>query len=232
MTGIELTPGSWILITALGTVLGLDAISWPQAMISRPIVAGTLGGVVFGDPAAGFLAGAWLELLAARHPPFGAARYPETGPSALIAGAAYALSDSGSVPALAAAVLVGWTIGWVGMHGIARLRSFNAGLIGDVDAVGGSPDEIARRHRLGIRLDAVRAAVISGALFVPAALVVRWLERRPAGDTAVSLSAHLALLGLAALGGVSARVLGGRRRRWPVFLAGGLVGLLLVWWTP
>ena len=42
-------------------------------MISRPIVAGTIGGLLFGDAAAGFAAGAFLEVLSFRHPPYGAA---------------------------------------------------------------------------------------------------------------------------------------------------------------
>lgn len=227
MTGLELTPGTWILVTALGTLLGLDAISWPQAMISRPIVAATLGGSLFGAPASGFLAGAWLELVAGRHPPMGAARYPETGPSALIAGAAFALSDTHSLLPLVAAVLTGWTIGWVGMHAIALLRVWNARLIGDPEVTRGEAAEIARRHRLGIRLDGARAALLTGTLFVPAVIAVRWLETWGADPVPATAPVALAVLGLAALGGVAARVLGGRRQAWPAFVAGGLVGLLL-----
>jgi len=231
MTGLELTPGSWILVTALGALLGLDAIAWPQTMISRPIVAGMLGGALFGAPGSGFLAGAWLELVAARHPPFGGARYPETGPAALIAGAAFALSDTRSILPLMAAVLAGWTIGWVGMHAIASLRAYNARLIGDPEVVRGDAAEIARRHRLAIRLDGLRAAALTGTLFVPAVLAVRWLETWGGDPGPASLSVGLAAVGLAALGGVAARVLGGRRQAWPAFVAGGLAGLLLAWWS-
>ncbi len=229
MTGVDLSFGSWLLVTALGTVLGLDAIGWPQAMVSRPIVAGTLGGVLFGAPGSGLLAGAWLELMAARHPPYGAARYPETGPAALIAGAAYALSDTGAMLPLVASVLVGWTIGWVGMHAIAALRAYNTRLIGDPRELAGSGQEVVRRHRLALRLDAMRAALLTGSLFVPAVLAVRWLESWPADTAGVTLSARLAALALAALGGVAARVLGGRRHAWPAFVAGGLAGLFLLW---
>jgi len=232
MTGFELSTGSWILVTALGALLGLDAISWPQAMISRPIVAATVGGALFGAPGGGFLAGAWLELVVGRHPPFGAARYPETGPASLIAGAAFALSDTRSLLPLVAAVLAGWTIGWVGMHAIATLRAFNARLIGDPGATRGDGSEIARRHRLGIRLDALRAGILTGALFVPAVLAVRWLETWGTDPGPRAVSAALAVFGLAALGGVAARVLAGKGRAWPALVAGGLVGLLLAWWSP
>ncbi|MDH3733141.1 MAG: PTS sugar transporter subunit IIC [Gemmatimonadota bacterium] len=229
MTGLEITPGAWLMVVGLGTLLGLDAISWPQTMASRPMVAGTIGGMLFGDPAAGFLAGAWLEVVSSRHPPFGAARYPETGPSALIAGAAFALSETGSTLALLGVVLAGWTIGWVGSYSIALLRIYNGQLMGDPAAFGGDPAEVARRHRRAIRIDGARAALVTGALFVPVVLSVRWLETWPAGDRGAVLSPLLAVIAVAALAGVGARLLGGRREGWPPFVLGGAAGLLLLW---
>ena len=232
MTGIDLAPGAWMIVVGIGTLLGLDGISWPQTMASRPIAAGTLGGLLFGDPASGFLAGAWLEIVSARHPPFGAARYPETGPAALIGGAAYALSDTGSMLALLCSVLAGWTIGWVGSHSIAVLRRYNDGALGDPAAFAGDPAELARRHRRSLRIDGARAAAVTGALFLPVVYAVRFAETWPAGPTGAGLAPLLAVLGLAGLGGVGARLLGGRRQGWPPFAVGGAVGLLLVWVIP
>ena len=229
MTGLEVTPGAWLIVVGLGTLLGLDAIAWPQTMASRPVVAGTIGGTLFGDPASGFLAGAWLEIVFARHPPYGAARYPETGPSGLVAGAAFALSDTGSALALLTAVVAGWTLGWIGTHSIAVLRRYSGELVGDPVAFHGDPGELARRHLRAIRLDAARAAALTGAMFLPVALSVRWLETWPAGELGTSATPFLAVLGLAALSGVGARVLGGRREGWPPFALGGLAGLLLLW---
>ncbi len=229
MTGLEMTPGTWLIVTGIGTLLGLDAISWPQTMASRPIVAGTLGGMLFGNPVAGFVAGAWLELAASHHPPFGAARYPETGPASLIAGAAYALSDSGSILALLGATIAGWTIGWIGMHSIALLRMYNGRAVGDPTAFGGDPAELARRHRRCMRLDGARAALITGALFVPVTVSVRWLESWVPGASEGRLTGLLAVMALASLGGVGARVLGGRREGWPPYAIGALAGLLIVW---
>ena len=53
-------PGTLILLTGLGAVVGLDFVSFPQAMLSRPIVAATLAGAICGNAAAGLLAGALL----------------------------------------------------------------------------------------------------------------------------------------------------------------------------
>jgi hypothetical protein len=232
MTGVELAPGAWWIVVGIGTLLGLDAISWPQSMASRPIVAGTLGGMLFGDPGGGFLVGAWLEIMASRHPPYGAARYPETGPAALIAGAAFALSESGSIIALMFCVLAGWTIGWVGSHSIALLRRYNDRALGDPASFAGDPTELARRHRRSIRLDGARAALVTGALFLPVVLAVRVAETWGPGGLGAGLTPVLAVLGLAGLGGVGARLLGGRREGWPTFVIGGAVGLLLIWVFP
>jgi len=229
VTGLEIGPGTWLVVTLFGVALGLDGTSLVQSMASRPIAAATLGGLLFGDPAAGFLAGAWLELVAARHPPFGAARYPETGPASLIAGAAFAASDSGSVIALAAAILAGWTIGWIGTHSIRWLRRVNERSVGDPAAWAGDPSQLARRHRRAMRLDAVRAAVITGSLFVPTVIGVRWLESWPAGPAGGSWASLAAVVALAGLGGSGARVLGGRREGWPPFVAGAAAGLVLLW---
>jgi len=230
MTGLELTPGSWMIVVALGTFLGLDAISWPQTMASRPIVAGTLGGLLFGDPTSGFIAGAWLEVLDSRHHPFGAARYPETGPAGLVAGAAYALSHSHSLLALVAATLAGWAIGWIGTHSIAWVRWNNDRLVGDPTSLDGSLSELVRRHRQALRLDGLRAAAITGLLFLPVVSGIRWLEAAPPGPL-VAWTPLLAAGALSGLAGVGARVLCGRRDRWPVFVLGGVTGLALVWFA-
>ena len=73
-----------VSLTVLGAVLGLDAVSFPQAMLSRPIVASTLGGAVVGDPLSGLLAGAALEFVALETLPVGASRYPEWGSASVV----------------------------------------------------------------------------------------------------------------------------------------------------
>ena len=229
MMGVEITLGEWLLMCVLGALVGLDSVSWPQAMWSRPIVAATVGGFVFGNPGAGFLAGLWLELVMSRHPPFGAARYPETGPAALTAGAAIALADASSWSALLGSVLVGWSIGWIGMHSLVATRRINARLVADPAQFGGQPAEVARRHLACVRLDATRAAVIVGTLLVPSVLAVRALGAFREAPVASSVSGLLTAIGLAGLTGIGARALGTRRRGWPALVLGATAGVLLAW---
>lgn len=229
MTALDLSVGTWLVACALGVFVALDAISWPQAMWSRPIVAATMGGLLCGAPTSGFVVGAWLEIVLSRHPPFGAARYPETGPASLIAGAALAAAGPLSISGLVAAVLVGWTVGWLGSHTIDALRVGNARLVADRESIGGDLRELARRHRLAMRVDGFRGAAIVGCLLVPAALFVRFGSAAEPGGLGASAGPLLAAMGLAGVAGSGARALGTRRGRWPFFAAGGVVGVFLLW---
>ncbi len=227
--GVEITPWQLLIACGLGAVVGLDSASWPQAMWSRPIVAATTGGFLFGNPGAGFLVGLWLELIMSRHPPFGAARYPETGPAALTAGAALALADPSSWSALLASVLVGWMIGWIGMYSLVATRRVNARLVADPSKFGGRPSAVARAHLVCVGVDALRAAAIVGALLVPSVLVVRVLGAFRETALIPGAGVLLAAVGLAALTGIGARSLAASRRGWPALFVGATVGLLLAW---
>lgn len=96
-------------IILLGAICGLDVVSFPQAMISRPIVAATAGGALVGNPAGGLLVGAVLELIALETLPFGASRYPEWGSASVVGGSIMGLnfvSSGGSLPASVLAALL------------------------------------------------------------------------------------------------------------------------------
>ena len=61
-------------VALLGAVLGLDVVCFPQAMVSRPLVAATAAGAFVGYPLQGLLIGVLLELIALETLPFGASR--------------------------------------------------------------------------------------------------------------------------------------------------------------
>lgn len=115
-------------IALLGALLGLDVVSFPQAMISRPIVAATLAGALVGDAAAGLLVGAALELFALETLPVGASRYPEWGSASVVAGALFAQQPNGTAGALCASVLAGLATAWVGGESMVVLRRLNGQL--------------------------------------------------------------------------------------------------------
>jgi len=113
-------------IALLGGLLGLDVVSFPQAMISRPLVAATLAGALVGHSLSGLLIGAALELVALDTLPFGASRYPEWGSAAVVGGAIFATHPTHPPGALEMALVAALTTAWVGGWTMVKLRERNA----------------------------------------------------------------------------------------------------------
>src|SRR5439155_15529016 len=115
-----------LAVTLLGAVLGLDTVSFPQAMLSRPLVAATLGGTLLGSPLSGLLIGATLELIALETLPFGASRYPEWGSASVVGGALFASSPSHPAGAMTLSTLAALATTWIGGWTMVKLRELNA----------------------------------------------------------------------------------------------------------
>jgi len=113
-------------IALLGGVLGLDVVSFPQAMISRPLVAATFTGILIGQPASGLLIGATLELIALETLPFGASRYPEWGSASVVGGAIFSSHPSHPAGAMTLAMVAALATTWVGGWTMVKLRQRNA----------------------------------------------------------------------------------------------------------
>jgi len=113
-------------IAILGGILGLDVVSFPQAMISRPLVAATLAGALVGDAMSGLLVGATLELIALETLPFGAAKYPEWGSAATVGGALFAGHATHPAGAMTMSIIAAIATGWIGAWTMYQLRKLNA----------------------------------------------------------------------------------------------------------
>lgn len=191
-----------LVLGTLGAILGLDVVSFPQAQISRPIVAATLGGAVMGNAGVGMLCGVLLELFAHETLPFGASRYPEWGSSSPIAGAAAAAGAAvGSVPmSLLFAVPFGLLVASVGGWSMVQLRQLNARLARRrLDALArGSARTVAGLQVAGATADLARSGIIAIVAALCALPTVRWIAVQPA-----PLSGYAVPL-LAALGGAVA----------------------------
>ncbi|MGH7538129.1 MAG: PTS sugar transporter subunit IIC, partial [Gemmatimonadales bacterium] len=77
-----------VLLLAWGTLVGVDLVSVPQMMVARPLVAGTVTGLLLGDLGTGLRLAVVFELLQFDILPVGAVRYPEYGPATVAAVAA------------------------------------------------------------------------------------------------------------------------------------------------
>ena len=185
-------------IAILGALLGLDVVSFPQAMISRPIVAATLAGAFIGEPERGLLIGVVLELIALDTLPFGASRYPEWGSAGVVGGALYAAQPPGMYGALPAAMLAALLTASISGWSMVVLRRSIAGkLARSRDSIGdGSRDALMSLHLTGMSLDLLRGATVTlvGMLvFTPLvrAIVVIWATSPPTSRAVVVVAAAI-----------------------------------------
>jgi len=124
----ELALGQLAPLAVLGALLGLDVVAFPQAMLSRPIVAATLTGGFLGVPERGLLVGVALEFFALESMPFGATRYPEWGSASVVGAALFAPVAEGTAGAMLLAVLVALGTAGLGGSSVHLLRRVNAAL--------------------------------------------------------------------------------------------------------
>jgi PTS system mannose-specific IIC component len=122
--GIELV--FLVPLAVLGAVLGLDVVSFPQVMISRPIVAATAAGALIGQPVRGLTMGVALEFFALESLPFGASRYPEWGSAAVVGGALFAMTPDGTAAAMTVSAFAALVTASLGETSMIMLRRINA----------------------------------------------------------------------------------------------------------
>lgn len=224
MTALSLTFSRWLLLCGVGAVAGADGSVGPHAMLARPLVAAVAGGAVIGDPAAGVLAGAVLELMTLPYPPMGATRTPDTGVAGVVGGAAFAAAGGG-VASLAGAVLAGWGAGWAGEWSLRWLRRLNGRVVGPREELAGDPDLLQSRHRWATRLDVLRAGLVTAALLVPAAFVASAAGRAPDPVGWACLAGAVVAAGIGASAGSAARVLSTGRSRPALLLFAVVAGV-------
>jgi mannose/fructose/N-acetylgalactosamine-specific phosphotransferase system component IIC len=155
-------------IALLGAVLGMDVVTFPQAMISRPIVAATVAGAFIGNASAGLMMGAVLELLALEMLPFGASRYPEWGSASVVGGSLYASQTANMAGALAAALFAALVTALISGKSMVWLRRLNASLAArEHDALArGSGRAVTGLQLFGLSADLVRGFCVTLAAMI------------------------------------------------------------------
>jgi PTS system mannose-specific IIC component len=207
-----------------GTLVGLDLVSVPQAMISRPLVAGTVAGWLVGDVESGLRIGVVFELFALDVLPVGAVRYPDYGPAtvaavALGAGAPWELSLGLSMAlGLVLAVLGGWSL--------QTVRRWNAKAIQRrAAALAAGESSAIRRLQYGALLrDAARGFLLTLLGIVLASAIKEWVSLDRQTAVALTLVAIGSALAAAVNGAVRSS---GRSARLKWLLAGAGAGVLL-----
>jgi len=219
---------NWWQAGVLGGLVGIDATSVAQTMVSRPFIAATLAGLLAGRPEEGAILGAFLELFALVILPVGAARYPESGTAAVAATGAYlntAALTSPSVMLLAVLFALVWErlAGWTVVIG----RRFNEEFVALATLDGAHPDqELERRHLAAIGVDFVRAGVLTVAGWLVGTMALRaiaqlWVLHGPIAPAILSI-------GLSCMVGAALSLFGGIQARKVALLIGIACGSLIV----
>lgn len=219
----DLLPWQLAGLLCWGTLAGVDLVTFPQALLSRPLVVGAGTGLLIGDPVTGLQVGLVLELFALDVLPVGASRYPDYGPGlvgAVVLASGGALHHNLGVAtlfALGCAGLGGWSLLWLRQVNGRALERHAAGL------AAGSAATIATVQYRGVASDVIRSALLTAATLG----VALWLRPRlPLGERMVVVSAVAvgAAVAAAATGAIRSA---GREARLRWLAAGTGVGLLM-----
>lgn len=223
-----------LVLLLWGTIVGLDVVTVPQSMVSRPLVAGTVTGLlialvapdVLNPISTGMLVGAVLELYALDVLPFGASRYPDYGPATV--SAVYAtLGWQPRDDPLGGATAVGLLIAVLGGWTMQMVRRANAEAIHrSAASLAAGDTRVIRNLQLGgIRRDIARSAGVTACGFLLGMVI--WSLIPPGAESHRWIS-------VVAVGGGVASALGGairsagRTRRLAWVMAGLAGGILIV----
>lgn len=218
---LDLLP--FVPLALLGAVLGLDVVSFPQAMISRPIVAATLAGTMLGHPMRGLVIGVALEFFALESMPFGASRYPEWGSASVVGGALFALTPDHTPAAMTIATLAALATASVGGLSMVALRRWNAQWARRQQAgiTRGSGNAVVGLQLAGLTADLLRGGLLTLlalAVFEPLRIAVLATFTFPGTLSRAVVVSAASAVGLAAVWKVTSTAPGAR---W--WLAGGLL---------
>jgi PTS system mannose-specific IIC component len=216
------------LLLGWGMLVGLDLVSVPQMMISRPLVAGAVAGAMLGDIGTGLRLGVVFELLQHDILPMGAVRYPEYGP-ATVAGVT-AAHAAGGILGLGLGAVVGLLTGLLGGASIHWVRRLNASAVrrSTQGLEAGDVGVLVRVHVISILRDAARAGVVTAVGLALAAGVGDYLVGTLTGRGAMVVAVAAIGAAVAASATGTLRLVGrGPDLRW--FAAGLLGGAAGAW---
>ena len=218
----------WLTALLLGGAVGLDATSFPQAMYSRPFVAGALSGLLVGRPVEGAVIGAVLEFFSLPVLPFGAAGYPEGGTAAVGATIAYqTITETPDAELLFLAVALGLLMSHASGYTVRLLRIRNGRAVGrGLEGAPIEPGVLERAHLLAMLFDFLRGAAVTavGAVVIAGLLHLAGL----AGWSLPIAPLNVLVVAAAVMIGGSITIFGSARERLVPFVVGAGLATLAV----
>jgi mannose/fructose/N-acetylgalactosamine-specific phosphotransferase system component IIC len=226
------TPTMILMFALLGALLGLDVVSFPQAMWSRPVVASTIAGTLGGSASDGLLAGVFLEMMALETLPVGASRYPEWGTASVVGGALYVSRSGDATSALLFAMLGAMITAWVGGWSMYALRRLNGRWIKHAlpNLEAGNASVVTWLQMRGIAADLLRGFALTAlalALLIP---LTSFAVANGHGDSATIRAVLVAVA--ASIAGSAAWKLSHGSKHGPWFFVVGLaIGCAMLWYA-
>ncbi len=198
----------YLLAGLVAMLTGLDRVALVQFMISRPLVAAPLTGLVLGKPLLGLEVGMLLELLWLGRLPVGAAIPPDDTQVAV--GATVLAFSMGQMlglvgmPMVILAVLVAIPLGKFGQIFDRLARNVNDRLaVAGLKALGsGNTNGLERRHLMGLISFAVSSLATASVIVLIGSVVLFYTAPQLIGavrDTGLSLQYSLIIVGAASL---------------------------------
>lgn len=207
----------WIALA--GAVVYLDTTAVAQFMISQPLIACPLWGLIVGRPEIGLFFGVAFQLVWMGSLPVGAARFPEGNVGALVATAlaARVAPVEGGMPAwitLTIAALVGILTAYAGSHVTPLVRRF---LVGYADRVVAAAVARQRAQVSALFAGALGVHILAGFLLTMISFLAgQWIFSLYLGDFSTA--------------GVSPAVVAGTDRLlsaiWPGLLGAGVAVMM------
>jgi len=198
----------YLLAGLVAMLTGLDRVALVQVMISRPLVAAPLTGLVLGNPLLGLEVGMLLELLWLGRLPVGAAIPPDdtqvaVGATVLAFSMGQMLNLVG-MPMVILAVLVAIPLGKFGQIFDRLARNVNDRLaVAGLKALGnGNANGLERRHLMGLISFAVSSLATACVIVLIGSVILFYTAPQLIGavrDTGLSLQYSLIIVGAASL---------------------------------
>jgi len=198
----------YLLAGLVAMLTGLDRVALGQVMISRPLVAAPLTGLVLGNPLLGLEVGMLLELLWLGRLPVGAAIPPDDTQVAVgatvLAFSMGQMLDLVGMPMVILAVLVAIPLGKFGQIFDRLARNVNDRLaVAGLKSLGnGNTNGLERRHLMGLISFAVSSLATACVIVLIGSVILFYTAPQLIGavrDTGLSLQYSLIIVGAASL---------------------------------
>ena len=220
----------WI-VALIGGLVALDTTAGPQVMLSQPIVACPILGLLLGDLQTGLLFGTLLELIWIGTVPAGASRFFDSNMAAVAAAGAAIWAMQRCDIARPSAVLLSLgvvlPIGLLGSRMTVAVRKFNGFLIRKADhaARSGLSSRVSLYHGCGAGFSFIRGACLSLLGTLGGGLLVSALAASlpPVREDRFTII----LMALIGLGGAVSLKLFGTKRLVPWIAFGLSIGMLV-----